>query len=66
MTNKEKRKAIHDYQFVVYTPQDKIYKHVESYLWEIAGHVYPYRDKEIDCSWFDLFKPPPPQKKRRR
>jgi len=55
MNNKQKRKAVHDYQFVVYTPQEKIYVRTGDNVYEISGHVYPYRKKKFDYTWLEVF-----------
>jgi len=59
MTVKQKKRAVNMYQLVVYTPQDPISRRLKDTLvYEIRGHIYPYREKEIPIDWFELFHPP--------
>ena len=51
VNDKQKRKAVHDYQFVVYTPQMSRYKKTDILCAEIIGHTYPYRSKAFDVRW---------------
>jgi len=66
MTNKQKRKAVHDYQFVVYIPQDKRYIRTGELSCEIAGHSYPYRKGPFDELWLEAFRFNPQNKKKKR
>ena len=64
MTDKRKT-AVHYYQFVVYTPQTESKRRVGDHIWEITGHIYPYRKGKFDYRWLDAFIPPPQKEKKR-
>lgn len=55
MTKKDKRKAVHNYQLVVYTPQEPRFIKTSPLVLEIAGHEYPYREKKWDLKWLSAF-----------
>jgi len=59
MDEKEIIRAVHDYQFVVYTPQKKKYiKRVtkDGFVLEITSHIYPYRKFKFDYTWLEAFR----------
>ena len=56
MNDKQKRTAVHMYQLGVYKPQDKRSYMVEPMVHEIYGVRYPYRKKDIDIRFFDVFQ----------
>lgn len=54
MDEKTIRREVHNYQFVVYTPQEKRYIK-NGLILEIAGHIYPYRRKRFNIEWLGAF-----------
>jgi hypothetical protein len=55
MNDRDKRKAVHNYQFSVYTPQDRTVVHTDPLVWEIAGCSFPYRKEEFDIRCLGAF-----------
>ncbi len=56
MNSKQKRTSVHMYQLGVYKPADRGIKFTKPSLCEIVGVTYPYRKKDIDISFFDVFQ----------
>ena len=56
MNAKQKRTAIHMYQFGCYKPTDRGIKFTAPLCYELVGVRYPYRKKDIDLSFFDVFE----------
>ena len=55
MNDNQKRTAVHMYQFSSYKPIDKFTKFTKPSLCELMGPVYPYRKKDLDVSFLDVF-----------
>jgi len=56
MNDHQKRTSVKMYQLGAYKPVDKGIKFTEPMCYELVGVTYPYRRKEIDLSFFDVFE----------